>query len=245
VTSWAFQGQRLSGEGTTPLGIGLLNCLWWNVLLFPGANTLSRLCSLLGSQHYLVGSSSPWRSELIISLCVPVQYGTCPLGMILHINRYALHGLISHMDHSNVNQIQSSILLNMCIKPFLPSQVLKDIIQICKASLEGVTGHPIGLVSTGKGLFSKEIKSKSCKWVRWIRDVLTRVQWKQGNARLTCGCVCRRQAEPVLDASVSKPNSCLLFLFLYCFFSQEAYQGTLPWRGDQWWQCYPQVLSRK
>jgi hypothetical protein len=31
-----------------------------------------------------------------------------------------------------------------------------------------------------------------------------------------------------------------LFLFL-----QEANQGTLPWHGDQWWQCYPQVLSQK
>jgi hypothetical protein len=50
----------------------------------------------------------------------------------------------------------------MCIKPFLLSQVLKDIIQICKASLEEVTRHPIGLVSTGCGMFSKEIKSKSC-----------------------------------------------------------------------------------
>jgi hypothetical protein len=82
--------------------------------------------------------------------------------MILHINIYALHGLISHRDHNNVNHIQSSILLNMCIKPFLPRQVLKDIIQICKASLEEVTGCPIGLVLTGNGMFSEEIKSKSC-----------------------------------------------------------------------------------
>jgi hypothetical protein len=36
-----------------------------------------------------------------------------------------------------------------------------------------------------------------------------------------------------------------LFLFLYFFFFQEATQGTLPWRGDQWWQCYPQPLLRK
>jgi hypothetical protein len=69
-----------------------------------------------GLSIHLVGSSAPWRSELIISPCVPVQYGTCPSGMILHINKYALHGLISHRDHSNVNHIQSSILLNMCIK---------------------------------------------------------------------------------------------------------------------------------
>jgi hypothetical protein len=115
-----------------------------------------------GLNIHLVGSSAPWRSELIISPYVPVQYGTGPSGMILHINRYTLHGLISHRDHSNVNHIQSSILLNMCIKPFLPSQVLKDIIQIYKESLEEVIRRPIGLVSTGNGMFLEEIKSKSC-----------------------------------------------------------------------------------
>jgi hypothetical protein len=51
----------------------------------------------------------------------------------------------------------------MCIKPFLPNQVLQDIIQIYYASLGEVTGHPIGLVSTGKGMFLEEIKSNSCK----------------------------------------------------------------------------------
>jgi len=62
----------------------------------------------------------------------------------------------------------------MCIKPLLLSQVLKDIIQICKPSLE-VTGHPIGVVFTGCGMFLGEIKSKSCEWMRWIRDV-----WERG-----------------------------------------------------------------
>ena len=141
------------------------------------------LYPLLGSQHPSDGLSAPWRSELIMSPCVPIHNGTCLSDMVLHINRYALHGLISHRDHSNVNHIQSSILLNMCIKPFLPSQVFKDIIQICKASLEEVTGCPIGLVSTGKWMFPEEIKSRSCKWVRWIRDVLTRGVVKAGKCR--------------------------------------------------------------
>jgi hypothetical protein len=159
---WAFQGQRPSGKGTTPLGTGLLSCLWWNVLLFPGANPLSCLCSLLGSQHPFGGLLASWRSKLIISPCVPIQYGTCLSDMILHINKYALHGLISHRNYSNVNHLQSSILLNMCIKPFLLRQTLKDIIQICNPSLEEVTGHPIGLVFIGCGMSSGEIKSKSC-----------------------------------------------------------------------------------
>jgi hypothetical protein len=31
-------------------------------------------------------------------------------------------------------------------------------------------------------------------------------------------------------------------LYSYCFFFQEASQGTLSWRGDQWWQCYLQAF---
>ena len=69
---------------------------------------------------------------------------------------------------ANVNHISSSILLNMCIKPLYPSLVLKDIIQVCNTSLEEVTRHPIGLMSTRRGMFLERIKSKSCKWVRWM-----------------------------------------------------------------------------
>jgi hypothetical protein len=133
----------------------------------------------------------------------------------------------------------------MCIKPLLLNHMLKDIIRIYKESLEEVTGRPIGLVSTGKGMFSEEIKSNSCKWVRWMRYVLTRGAMIAGKcktylwvplwkASCTCpGCKC------------FQAHSFLLYLFLYCFFFQEANQGTLPWHGDQWWQCYPQALSRK
>jgi hypothetical protein len=37
--------------------------------------------------------------------------------MVLHIKNFALHGLISPGDHSNVNHISSLILSNACIKP--------------------------------------------------------------------------------------------------------------------------------
>ena len=62
----------------------------------------------------------------------------------------------------------------MCVKPLLPSKVLKDIILICKLSLEEVTGHPIGQMLTGCGVFPGEIKSKPCEWMKWIRDVWAR-----------------------------------------------------------------------
>jgi hypothetical protein len=43
----------------------------------------------------------------------------------------------------------------------------------------------------------------------------------------------------------SKPIHAFILSSLFIFFFQEANQGTLPWRGDQWWQRYPQVLSHK
>jgi hypothetical protein len=127
VTSWAFQGQRSSGEGTTSLGKALPGCLCGTSSSSLVQTPLSRLCPCWGLNIHLVGSSSPWRSELIISPCVPIQFGTYSSGMILHINSYALHGLISHRDHSNVNHIQSSILLNICIKPLLPVNCSKTL----------------------------------------------------------------------------------------------------------------------
>jgi hypothetical protein len=120
---------------------------------------------------------------MIISPCVPVQHGTCPSGMILHINSYALHRLISHRDHGNFNHVSSSILLNMCIKPLLAQ--LKY--QRHYTSLQYKSGEsdrgPIGLVSTGKGRFSKKTKSKPCKWVMWIRDILTMGAVKAGDCK--------------------------------------------------------------
>jgi hypothetical protein len=39
--------------------------------------------------------------------------------MVLHIKNFALHGLISHRDHSNVNHISSLILSDICIKTLI------------------------------------------------------------------------------------------------------------------------------
>jgi hypothetical protein len=36
--------------------------------------------------------------------------------MVLHIKNFALHGLISHRDHSNVNHVSSLRFSNICIK---------------------------------------------------------------------------------------------------------------------------------
>jgi hypothetical protein len=70
VISWAFQGLHHNEKGKTPLGPGLLGCLWWNVLLFLWCKPLICLYPRLGSQHPSSGLLALWRSELIISPCV-------------------------------------------------------------------------------------------------------------------------------------------------------------------------------
>jgi hypothetical protein len=69
---------------------------------------------------------------------------------------------------------------------------------------------------------------------------------------LPVGAFVRRRVVPVLDAffpSPFLPFILILFILLsfiaFPFFCSRANQGTLPWRGDQWWQRYPQVLSQK
>jgi hypothetical protein len=42
--------------------------------------------------------------------------GNCPSGMVLHIKKFSLHGLISPRDHRNFNHISSLILSNACTK---------------------------------------------------------------------------------------------------------------------------------
>jgi hypothetical protein len=79
----------------------------------------SRLCPLMGSQHPPGGLFSPMEVRTDhLPMCTGPN-GTCLSGMVLHIKSYALHGLISHKDHSNVNHFSSSILLSVCIKPLI------------------------------------------------------------------------------------------------------------------------------
>jgi hypothetical protein len=79
------------------------------------SNTVLSL-PLMGSQQPSDGLFSPMEvrtNHLPMCIC---PTGTCPLGMVLHIKNFALHGLISHRDHSNVNHVSSLMLSNICIK---------------------------------------------------------------------------------------------------------------------------------
>jgi hypothetical protein len=55
----------------------------------------------------------------------------------------------------------------------LLGQVLKDVMLICKPSLEGTLGRPIGLMPIGCGMFTGEVKSRPCEWMR-LGDVWAR-----------------------------------------------------------------------
>jgi hypothetical protein len=54
---------------------------------------------------------------------------------------------------------------------------------------------------------------------------------------LPMGAFVEGETAPVLDEKCFQSIHAFLFLFLYFFFFQESNQGTLPWCGDQWWQC--------
>jgi hypothetical protein len=97
---------------------------------------LSCLYPLMGSQHPSGGLFSLMEIQTNhLPMCTGPN-GTCPSGMVLHIKGYAIHGLISHRDHRNVNHISSLILLNICIK----SLVHQLTTQRCYRSLQYKSG---------------------------------------------------------------------------------------------------------
>jgi hypothetical protein len=141
--------------------------------------------------------------------------GTCPLGMVLHIKNFTLHGLISPRDHSNVNHISSLILSNACIKP--------------------LAYHLIAQRHYNDLLYKAEEKDKMPYWAsihkkrkvsrRYHPSHVTRGGVVKGcpdivkdRGDIICGCLCRRRAVPVMDAILSKPLICLYYFFSLLLF---------------------------
>ena len=165
--------------------------------------------------------------------------GTCPSGMVLHIKSYTLHGLIIHRDHSNFNHISSSILLNICIKSLIHQLTA----QRRYTSLQYKSGEkdkPSYWASVHrKRKVPGKTSSKPCKWVMWSGDVPTSGCNKgQGCKKGICGCLCRRQAVPVMDAFFPSPflplflfSFILLFAFSssFSFYSRANQRTTLTW----------------
>jgi hypothetical protein len=101
--------------------------------------------------------------------------------------------LSSHRDHSNVNHISSSILLNICIK----SLIHQSIAPRHYKNLQDKTGEKAKASYWAsvhkKRKVSRKISSKPCKWVVWLGDVQAcGCNDGQGYKGVTCGSLCRR-----------------------------------------------------
>jgi hypothetical protein len=129
VTSWLLDDVLGHQKGHVPPAVGQppwaglsQGVLDENVLLLllcKGSPITVLSLPLMGSQQPSDGLFSPMEVRTNhLPMCTGPT-GTCPSGMILHIKNFALHGLISHRDHSNVNHISSLILSNACIKPLI------------------------------------------------------------------------------------------------------------------------------
>jgi hypothetical protein len=123
----------------------------------------SCLYPLMGSQHPSGGLFNPMEVRTgHLPMCTGPN-GICPSGMVLHIKSYALHGLISHQDHSNVNHISSSILLNICIKTLIHQSIAQRHYKNLQYKIGEKDKTSYSASIHKKRKFSRKISSKPCK----------------------------------------------------------------------------------
>ena len=104
-------------QGLIPISHNLCHNVLVRASLFLSVHGLvTHLSCLCHPNVHLMGSSAPWRAELIISPCAPILWYLSAGHGPAH-QGYALQGLISPRHHSNVNQISSLKLSNVCITP--------------------------------------------------------------------------------------------------------------------------------
>jgi hypothetical protein len=177
---------------------------------------MSRLCPMVGSQHPFDGLFSPMEVRTDhLPMCTSPN-GTCSLGMVLHIKGYALHGLISHRDHSNVNHISSLILLNTCIKSLIHQSIAQRRYTRLQYKFGEKDEASYWASVHKKRKVPRETSSKPCKWMMLSGDVQA-----CGCSKGQGGCLCRRRVVPVIDAFFPSPFLPLffvLFLFFYLLF---------------------------
>jgi hypothetical protein len=125
--------------------------------------SLSCLYPLMGSLHPSGGLSNPMEVRSgHLPMCIGPN-GTCPPGMVLHIKSYTLHGLISHWDHSNVNHISSSILLNICIKTLIHQSIAQRHYRNLQYKIREKDKTSYWASIHKKKKVSRKISSKPCK----------------------------------------------------------------------------------
>jgi hypothetical protein len=123
----------------------------------------SCLYPLMGSQHQSGGIFSPMEVRTShLPMCTNPN-GTCLSGMVLHIKIYALHGLISHGDHRNVNHISSSLLLNICIKTLIHQSISQRCYKNLRYKIGEKDKKSYWASIYKKRKVSRKISSKPCK----------------------------------------------------------------------------------
>jgi hypothetical protein len=117
--SWGIRKHAFHLQWVNPPRLGSTMASWMKSF-FSRAKARSIIAlslPLMRSQQLSDGLFSPMEVRTDhLPMCTGPP-GTCPSGMVLHIKNFALHGLISPRDHSNVNHISSSILSNACMRP--------------------------------------------------------------------------------------------------------------------------------
>jgi len=143
--------------------------------------------------------------------------GTCPSGMVLHIKKFALHGLISYRDHRNFNHFSSLMLSNTCIKNLICHSIAQRYYKDLQYKVKEKDKTPYWASIHKERKVSKGYHPSHVEWgdvVKGCPDI--RVEWKIGMHGITCGYLCRRRVVPVTDAILFKP-----FIFFILFYFKD------------------------
>ena len=150
--------------------------------------------------------------------------------MVLHIKNFALHGLISHRDHSNVNHVSSLILSDICIKTLIYHPIAQRYYKDLQYNAEEKDKTPYWASihkerKVSKGYHPSHVKRGDA--VKECPDI--RVEWETGMHDITCVCLCRRRVVPIMDAILSKPFIAFILFFslfdFFCFLFQGLTRG--------------------
>ena len=93
--------------------------------------------------------------------------------MVLHIKSFALHGLVGHRDHSNVNHVSSLILSNICIKTLIYHPIAQRHYKDLQYKVEEKDKTPYWVSIHKERKVSKGFYPSHVNEVMWLRDVQT------------------------------------------------------------------------
>jgi hypothetical protein len=160
MTSRGIRKHTFHLQWVNPPRLGSAKASWMKTSFFSRAKARSIIVlslPLMRSQQPSDGLFSPMEVRTDhLPMCTDPP-GTCPSGMVLHIKNFALHGLFSPRDHSNVNHISSLILSNGSIRLLAYHLIAQRYYTDLLYKAEEKTKSPVGPTSIRKGKFPKDI----------------------------------------------------------------------------------------